>query len=138
MTLKEFKSTRTIYIVPIIFIVLFTAATITAGVLLRNASAKNIIWGVSLPLVFLILSIIYVVRLYNAPNTSLKIDKENIYVNDHPIMLSDIKVIDHKTDIFVNQKLVIITKSNEVYYINHLSDVVNVEKEIKRKYLRSK
>lgn len=138
MTLKEFKSTRTIYIVPIIFIVLFTAATITAGVLLRNASAKNIIWGVSLPLVFLILSIIYVVRLYNAPNTSLKIDKEKIYVNDHPIMLSDIKVIDHKTDIFVNQKLVIITKSNEVYYINHLSDVVNVEKEIKRKYLRSK
>lgn len=138
MTLKEFKSTRTIYIVPIIFIVLFTAATITAGVLLRNASAKNIIWGVSLPLVFLILSIIYVVRLYNAPNTSLKIDKENIYVNDHPIMLSDIKAIDHKTDIFVNQKLVIITKSNEVYYINHLSDVVNVEKEIKRKYLRSK
>lgn len=136
--MKTYRNTKIVYIIPIIFTILFIVGIIIMSIYLRKNSIGTILWGISLPILLLVITIIYIVRLIIAPNTKLQIDSTNIYVMDHPIPLKKIKSVTHTTDVFINAKLKIETLDNEIYYIYKLYDVVGVERDINKSFLKRK
>lgn len=134
--MKEYKTTKGIYVLPIIFITLFIIAIILICVLLKDNDISLILSSASIPFVLLVLTTIYIIKEINAPNTSLKASKEALYVCDNKISCKEIKNISIKLDFFFNTKIVLVLKDDSIYYINHIKNASDVVREIKIKYLK--
>lgn len=136
----QFKKSKEIYVTPIIFIILFVAATILMGVYLKDNEPSVIIVGIMVPVILLILDIAYVIYILTVKNILIEVDSTILKCKDMEIPLQDISYTAVRKDIFSTYHpfLLIVLKNDEKIKIRMLNDAYEASKIINKKYLNLK
>lgn len=136
----EFKKSKEMYVMPIIFMILF----VIAGVAIAFSSRKSKIYVtlafVLVPLILFICTLIYMIMIIRIKNILISVDNTNIYYNDLEIPLSDVDYTSVRKGVLsmYHPDLFIVLKDSTKIKVRYLADPYEASKNINKKYLKLK
>lgn len=137
----DFKKSKDMLVLPIIFIILSIAATILMAFYLRKNDILVILAGISVPVVIFVLMTVDLIMLLLVPKIILSVDENNLYYKDYEIPLKDIDYTAVRSGFalnFYHQMLIAVLKDGTKIQIKHLADPHEASKNINKKYLHIK